>query len=101
MRYYQAHVRGSAGNCISASQIDFNPVLYPDMRTNPTVGQTGTISMNADGADKTQSSTGLNDYGGDTTSQYIRLNNFSSVTAWRVYLFKFLNTNVLTYDAEL
>ena len=99
-RYYQQHVRGSAGNCISSSQIDFNPVLYPDMRTNPTVGQTGTISMNGDGADKTQSSTGLNDYGGDTTSQYIRLNNFSSVTAWRVYLFKFLNTNVLTYSSE-
>ena len=99
-RYYQQHVRGSAGNCISGSQIDFNPVLYPDMRTNPTVGQTGTISMNRDGADKTQSSTGLNDYGGDATSQYIRLNNFSSVTAWRVYLFKFLNTNVLTYSSE-
>ena len=100
-RYYQQHNRGGAGNCVSSSQIDFNPVLYPDMRASPTVGQTGVISMNGDNADKTQTSTGLTDFGGDNTSRYIRLNNFSSTTAWRTYLFKFLNTNVMTYSAEL
>ena len=101
MRYYQAHVRCGASNAKSTSQVDFNPILYPTMRAAPTVGQTGVISMNGDNADKTQGSTGLNVYGSDTTSAFVRLENFSSLTAWRAYLMKFGNTNVLTYSAEL
>ena len=101
MRYYQQHVRCGASNAKSASQVDFNPILYPDMRAAPTIGQTGVISMNGDNADKTQGSTGLNVYGSDTTSAYVRLENFSSLTAWRAYLMKFGNTNALTYSAEL
>jgi len=99
-RYYQQHVRCGASNAKSTSQVDFNPILYPDMRTAPTVGQTGVISMNGDNADKTQGSTGLNVYGSDTTSAFVRLENFSSLTAWRVYLMKFGNSNALTYSAE-
>ena len=101
MRYYQQHVRCGASNAKSTSQVDFNPILYPDMRTAPTISQTGVISMNGDNADKTQGSTGLNVYGSDTTSAFVRLENFSSLTAWRTYLMKFGNTNVLTYSAEL
>jgi len=104
-RYYQL-CNGFIGTPGATTTNMYTSIQYQTaMRTNPSLGQTGIITMSAPGVDVwAQSSTGIAAGGQNTTGTWIQLNNFSGLTNHRPYVQSVNyagNGYVITLSAEL
>jgi len=104
-RYYQL-CNGFLGTPGATTTNMYTAIQYQTaMRSTPTLGQTGIITMSAPGVDVwQQSSTGISNGGQNTTGTWIQLSNFSGLTNHRPYVQSVNYSNngyVITLSAEL
>jgi hypothetical protein len=99
-RYYQLS-RSISGGGNSTTSIVASVAMRVDMRTSPTAGQQGVISISDGSNDYAQSSTSLTALSGNDNATVILLGNFTGLTASRGYLMRQNNTNAITLSAEL
>jgi len=99
-RYYQLV---TSGNMMVAgtTSIYLNPQFFCEMRSTPSISQTGVFSINNRTANRIQSSTGHTFYAGDTRGVFIDLLNFSSLLTDSGVSARYLNTNAVVLDAEI
>jgi hypothetical protein len=100
-RYYQlvGTAIGAASNTTSAYM---NPVFATTMRTTPTVGVQGVLSVNDPAVGNlVQSSANATLHNGNETGAFVEINNLSGITANDPIMSRFLNTNKYQFSAEL
>jgi len=87
-RYFQK-VGGLVGTAISATAAQFGASLSPEMRTTPTISQTGVINItDTYSSDHNQSAVGISFSGSNSgLGLRIQLSNFTGMTQGRVYMF--------------
>ena len=99
-RYYQLVTNGNM-MVAGTTSIYLNPQFFCEMRSTPSISQTGVFSINNRTANRIQSSTGHTFYAGDTRGVFIDLLNFSSLLTDSGVSARYLNTNAVVLDAEL
>jgi hypothetical protein len=99
-RYYQL-IRAATGSPQTSVSITFSLQPIVQMRTGPSVGQTGVLYASDFATDVVQSSTGLTSYTAYADLVIMALSNYSSLTTYRPYFLRGLNTNAITLSAEL
>lgn len=99
-RYCQLVDRGS-GAATGATTAIISVPLVVEMRTAPTTGQNGVLSVNDVTVNSTQSTTGVTAFSPKTSSVIVQLSNFSGLTTNRPVYLRQLTANSLIFDAEL
>jgi len=99
-RYYQL-IQGAWGGGQSSTTVALSAQTFVVMRANPSVGQTGVLTVTNGNTDYSESSTGLNTYALNPTMIVIALLNYSGITPGATYFLRASNSNSLTLSAEL
>jgi hypothetical protein len=99
-RYFQL-IRAGVGapNSTTNLVVSIQPVC--EMRTGPTLGQTGVLSISSALVDYTQSSVSVGSYASLNNLLVIGVANFTGLSGNVPYFLRALNSNSLTLSAEL
>ena len=99
-RYYQL-VEGGGGGVASSSTGIFLNLIYSEMRSAPSIGQSAPLTINDASNNFSQSSASINSSVAGTRGAFLQLPNFTGLTHYRPFILRNPDTQRFTLSSEL